>query len=142
MSTAVAVAGATGTVGAHLVEALERRGHPIVPISRSAGVDLHRDDLDEVLRDVDTVIDVTNVVTTRRAESVAFFRRTTERLLAAGVRAGVRHHVVLSIVGVDRVDYGYFDGKRVQDKTPVGTYGYVGYFTDPEGNTVGLWQNA
>ncbi|MEU8612025.1 VOC family protein [Actinoplanes sp. NPDC048791] len=33
-------------------------------------------------------------------------------------------------------------GKRVQDRTPVGTYGFVGYFTDPEGNTVGLWQNA
>lgn len=33
-------------------------------------------------------------------------------------------------------------GKRVQDKTAVGTYGFVAYFTDPEGNTVGLWQNA
>ncbi|WP_433831177.1 VOC family protein [Actinoplanes sp. CA-015351] len=33
-------------------------------------------------------------------------------------------------------------GKRLQERTPVGTYGFVAYFTDPEGNTVGLWQNA
>jgi uncharacterized protein len=33
-------------------------------------------------------------------------------------------------------------GKRVQEKTPVGPYGFVAYFTDPEGNTLGLWQNA
>jgi predicted enzyme related to lactoylglutathione lyase len=33
-------------------------------------------------------------------------------------------------------------GKRLREKTPVGAMGFTGYFTDPEGNVVGLWQNA
>jgi predicted enzyme related to lactoylglutathione lyase len=33
-------------------------------------------------------------------------------------------------------------GKRLRDKTSVGGMGFTGYFTDPEGNVVGLWQNA
>ncbi|MFC8467694.1 nucleoside-diphosphate sugar epimerase, partial [Streptomyces sp. NPDC057250] len=36
----VAVAGATGNIGALTVAALERAGHHVVPISRSIGVDL------------------------------------------------------------------------------------------------------
>lgn len=33
-------------------------------------------------------------------------------------------------------------GKRVQEKEPVGDIGFVAYVSDPEGNTVGLWQFA
>lgn len=33
-------------------------------------------------------------------------------------------------------------GKRVQDRQPVGEMGYTGYFSDTEGNTIGLWQTA
>ncbi len=33
-------------------------------------------------------------------------------------------------------------GKTVQGKVQVGDMGYAGYFTDPEGNLMGLWQNA
>jgi uncharacterized protein YbjT (DUF2867 family) len=42
--------------------------------------------------------------------------QVTEQLLAAGQRAGARHYVALSIVGVDRVDLGYYEGKRAQEK--------------------------
>ncbi|HEX5408124.1 MAG TPA: AtaL-like protein [Pseudonocardiaceae bacterium] len=33
-------------------------------------------------------------------------------------------------------------GKRVQERVAVGDMGFVAYFADPEGNVVGLWQNA
>ena len=33
-------------------------------------------------------------------------------------------------------------GKRVQEKSPVGDVGFVGYFSDTEGSVVGLWQFA
>lgn len=33
-------------------------------------------------------------------------------------------------------------GTLVQEKAPVGDVGFVAYFSDPEGNTVGLWQFA
>jgi predicted enzyme related to lactoylglutathione lyase len=33
-------------------------------------------------------------------------------------------------------------GKLVQEKAPVGDFGFVAYISDTEGNTVGLWQFA
>jgi uncharacterized protein YbjT (DUF2867 family) len=59
---------------------------------------------------------VTNVAALTRHASVAFFSRATGHLLDAAARAGVRHHVALSIVGVDRVDSGYYAGKGRQEE--------------------------
>ena len=39
-SQKIAVTGATGRAGSHLVEILEQRGHDVVPIARSKGVDV------------------------------------------------------------------------------------------------------
>ena len=36
----IAVAGATGRVGHHIVDVLQARGHDVVPMSRSQGVDV------------------------------------------------------------------------------------------------------
>jgi uncharacterized protein YbjT (DUF2867 family) len=100
-----------------VVERARERGHEVVVISRAGGVDLTTGaGLDDALRGVDVVIDVANVTTLRRKTSVAFFETETRNLLAAEERAGVRHHVVLSIVGVDRVDSGYYFGKRRQEQ--------------------------
>ncbi len=33
-------------------------------------------------------------------------------------------------------------GKIIQAKSPVGSFGFAAYFSDPEGNVVGLWQYA
>ena len=33
-------------------------------------------------------------------------------------------------------------GKTVLGRTPVGDMGFSAYFSDPEGNTIGLWQTA
>ena len=33
-------------------------------------------------------------------------------------------------------------GKTVRPKMEVGEMGFAGYFTDPEGNLMGLWENA
>ncbi|WP_393097329.1 SDR family oxidoreductase [Streptomyces sp. LN325] len=48
-------------------------------------------------------------------KAVSFFDSVGRNLLDAGERAGVRHHVVLSIVGVDRVGLGYYQGKLRQE---------------------------
>jgi uncharacterized protein YbjT (DUF2867 family) len=114
----IAVAGATGNIGALTVAALERTGHDVVPISRSLGVDLSTGDgLDAALADVEAVVDATNGPATDRAETVAYFGTTTRNLLAAEERAGVRHHVLLSIVGIDRLDGNpHYAGKREQER--------------------------
>ena len=116
MADRVAVAGGTGVVGRHVVAALRGAGCEPVVLARSTGVDLATGaGLDGALVGVRAVVDVSNVMTQRRAASVGFFTAATSGLLDAGLRAGVQHHVVLSIVGVDRVDSGYYAGKRAQE---------------------------
>lgn len=113
----VAVAGATGNVGTLTVAALKRAEHDVVPISRGLGVDLLTGaGLDEALTGVDAVIDVTNGPATDWATTVTYFSKTTRNLLSAEERAGVGHHVLLSIVGLDRVDgNAHYAGKREQE---------------------------
>lgn len=99
----IAVAGGTGRIGRLAISALEHDGHQAVPLSRSGGVDLYRGSgLADALAGADAVIDVTNTPSQDRAEVVDFFGTITRNLLAAGRQAGVRHHVLLSIVNVDR----------------------------------------
>ena len=101
----IAVVDGTGLVGCHTVEALEREGHEVVVVARSRGVDVTTGaGLDGALAGVESVVDVTSTTATDPAAAREFFSTTTEHLLAAEQRAGVGHHVVLSIVGVDRVE--------------------------------------
>jgi uncharacterized protein YbjT (DUF2867 family) len=113
----MAVAGGTGVVGRHVVVAATAAGHTPVVLSRKHGVDVTTGrGLDTALAGVDAVIDVSNMMTIARRRSVRFFVAATENLLEAGRSAGVRHHVALSIVGADRVDFGYYYGKRAQEE--------------------------
>ncbi|GAA4960430.1 uncharacterized protein YbjT (DUF2867 family) [Nonomuraea thailandensis] len=114
----IAVAGATGNIGALTATALERDGHDVVRISRSLGVDLVTGEgLDAALTGVDAVVDAVNGQGATREETVAYFADTTRNLLAAEERAGVRHHVLLSIVGVHRVEgNAHYAGKREQER--------------------------
>ncbi|MGA5303603.1 SDR family oxidoreductase [Nucisporomicrobium flavum] len=112
----VAVAGGTGLTGRHVVELLVRAGHEPVPLSRAAGVDLLTGSgLDAALAGVEATIDVSNVTTMKREAAVGFFDKAGRTLLEAEARAGVRHHVTLSIVGIDRVKTGYYQGKLRQE---------------------------
>jgi uncharacterized protein YbjT (DUF2867 family) len=113
----IAVAGGTGVVGRHVVEVARERGHGVVVLSRGEGVDLMTGaGLAERLAGVDAVIDTSNQTSQKREESEAFFGGVTRHLLAAEQAAGVGHHVVLSIVGIDDVDTGYYAGKRLQER--------------------------
>jgi uncharacterized protein YbjT (DUF2867 family) len=113
----IAVAGGTGTVGHHVVEVARERGHEVVVLTRSNGIDLVSGmGLDDALRGVDVVVDASNLVSTSAKKATAFFTTVTRNLLAAEERAGVRHHVSLSIVGVDRAPYGYYAAKVAQER--------------------------
>ncbi|MEV6347411.1 NAD(P)H-binding protein [Actinoplanes sp. NPDC051851] len=113
----IAVAGGTGWIGRLVVAQAREAGHDVVVIARSVGVDLTTGaGLDAALKDVDAVIDVSNIETLRRATATRFFETVTRTLLAAEERAGVKHHVLLSIVGVDRVPWGYYQAKLHQEE--------------------------
>lgn len=114
----IAVAGATGNIGAITVAALERDGHKVVPISRSLGIDLLTGvGLDAALSGVDAVVDATNATSVDRTEFVAYLGQTTRTLLAAEERAGVRHHVLLSIARIADVEGNdHYAAKREQER--------------------------
>ncbi|GAB3244127.1 SDR family oxidoreductase [Kineosporia babensis] len=111
----IAVAGGTGRVGRPVIDVITERGHDPVLLTRSAGVDLVTGQgLD--LAGVDAVIDVTSVSTLNRAASEGFFGAVARNLLAAEQVAGVRHHLALSIVGIDHAPSGYYHGKLLQER--------------------------
>jgi uncharacterized protein YbjT (DUF2867 family) len=113
----IAIAGATGTVGRHVVEAAERGGHEVVRMSRSAGVDIVTGiGLAEALLGVDAVIDVASVASGSTSAAVEYFNRSSSTLLAAEKAAGVSHHIALSIVGIDGFRSGYYAGKLEQER--------------------------
>lgn len=115
----IAVAGATGNIGARIVAFLEREGHAVVRISRSLGVDLITGQgLDAALEGVDAVVDAISSPPMSPAETLNYFGTTTRNLLAAEERGGVRHHVLLSIVGIHRIEGGtaHYSGKREQER--------------------------
>lgn len=114
----IVVIGGTGLIGSKLIVNLSGYGHESVAASPKSGVNtLTGDGLDEVLRDAQAVIDVSNSPSFADAEVMHFFETSTRNLLAAEARAGVRHHVALSVVGTDRMQTsGYFRAKLVQER--------------------------
>jgi uncharacterized protein YbjT (DUF2867 family) len=110
------VIGGTGLIGSRVVQKLTAAGHEAVPAARSTGVDLITGKgLDWALEDSEVVINLANSATFDQA-SLDFFRTSMTNLLAAGERAGVGHHVILSIVGADQVpQQDYFRAKALQE---------------------------
>ncbi len=113
----IAVAGGTGIAGSEVVRIAQQRGHRVRVLTRGNGVDVRSGEgLDTLLDGVEVVVDALSTSTQSARASTEFFTGTTSHLLAAGLRAGVRHHVALSIVGVDRAPHGYYAGKLAQEQ--------------------------
>ncbi|MBT2209317.1 SDR family oxidoreductase [Actinomadura sp. NEAU-AAG7] len=112
----IAVIGGSGLVGRRVVELLDGRAE-VASVCGAAGVDLRTGaGLDEALEGAGAVVDVLDAPLLDAEGAPAFFRDTMLRLTAAAERAGVGHHVLLSIVGVDRiVGSPRYIGKRVQE---------------------------
>lgn len=110
------VIGGTGLIGSQVARKLTAAGHQAVPAALSTGLDLITGEgLDQALDGADVVVNVANSPTFDEA-SLDFFRTSMTNLLAAGERAGVRHQVILSIVGVDEVpQLVYYRAKTLQE---------------------------
>lgn len=115
----IVVVGGTGRVGSLVVRGLTDIGHDAVIAARGTGVDtVIGTGLPEALRGATTVVDATDAPSHDDAVAREFFATSTVNLLAAEVTAGIRHHVVLSVVGVDllALGKGYFAAKLLQEK--------------------------
>jgi uncharacterized protein YbjT (DUF2867 family) len=113
----IAVAGATGTVGRHVVDVLEARGHDVVAISLSSGVDLIKGiGLEKALSGVEFVVDASSSPSETQEGATKFFASVARNLDEFGSRAGVRRIVVVSIIGVDHFRAGYMAAKLAHER--------------------------
>ncbi|WP_374946575.1 SDR family oxidoreductase [Agreia sp.] len=111
------MAGATGTLGRCVINALHNAGHSSVPLSRNLGVDLLGDHkLRNRLRGATAVIDASEIRSMSTKVSVEHFSTVTRNLLVAGRAAGVTHHVGVSIIGAGFVNSNYYAGKAAQER--------------------------
>jgi uncharacterized protein YbjT (DUF2867 family) len=110
----IAVIG-SGLIGGQVTRRLADAGHDAAAHSLSTGVNLLTGEgLDDAVSGAEVVVDLTNSPTFDEA-SADFFRTTVPNLLAAAEKAGARHVVALSIVGVDQVPLAYYRAKAMQE---------------------------
>jgi uncharacterized protein YbjT (DUF2867 family) len=113
----VAVIGATGVVGRHLVAYLRAANTDVIECSRTSGVDVTTGTgLAAALEGVERIVDVCNAGSTNEAEATAFFEAAAAQLQAAGERCGAKWIVVLSTVGIDCLGQGYWAAKRAHER--------------------------
>ena len=113
----IAVAGATGRVGRHVVDVLKAQGHEVVSMSRESGVDVvSGEGLAQALAGVECIIDVASGPSPDQAAATQFFTAATRNLQEAGLRAGVQRIVVVSIIGADRFTAGYNVAKVAHER--------------------------
>jgi uncharacterized protein YbjT (DUF2867 family) len=114
----IVVIGGTGLIGKKLVNILRHQGHEAVAASPSSGVNtLTGEGLSEALAGAQVVVDVANSPSWEDKAVLEFFETSGRNLLAAEAKAGVRHHVALSVVGTERLlASGYFRAKMAQEK--------------------------
>lgn len=117
MTLRMIIAGGTGTIGRLAVAEAERRGHEVVVLARSTGLDLSSGTgVARAMEGGDVVIDLSNTTTASSAAAHRFFTGATRTLLDAERKVGIGHHIALSIVGIDRATTGYFGAKLAQER--------------------------
>src|SRR6185436_3782225 len=121
----IVVIGGTGLIGSKVVSALADQGHEAVPASPRLGINtITGEGLDAALDGASVVVDVSNSPNFEYATALDFFATSTSNLLRACSRAGVGHHVALSVVGtkelsesgdLTKTTAGYFLAKRIEE---------------------------
>jgi uncharacterized protein YbjT (DUF2867 family) len=113
----IVVVGGTGLIGSKTVTILRKGNHDVLAASPQNGVNtITGEGLKEAMRGTEVVVDLANSPSFEDKAVLEFFQTAGHNLLAVETAAGVRHHVALSIVAVDRTDNGYFRAKLAQEK--------------------------
>jgi uncharacterized protein YbjT (DUF2867 family) len=113
----IVVIGGTGLIGSKVVAKLKQKGHEVIAAAPNTGVNtITGEGLKGALAGAQVVVDLANSPSFEDKAVLDFFETSEGHLLPAAASAGVRHHVALSIVAIDRTDNGYFRAKVAQEK--------------------------
>lgn len=112
----IVIIGGTGLIGSKTAVRLRQKGHEVVAASPNTGVNtITGEGLAEALKDATVVIDLANSPSFEDKAVLEFFQTSGKNLMTAE-KAGVKHHVALSIVGTDRLPgSGYLRAKVAQE---------------------------
>jgi uncharacterized protein YbjT (DUF2867 family) len=113
----IVVVGGSGRIGGKLVYNLRQDDYKVLEASPTFGVNtVTGAGLEQALVGATVVVDVTQSPSLDGPDAKAFFETSGRNLIAAGLAAGVRHHVALSVVGTERLQAsGYFQAKKIQE---------------------------
>jgi uncharacterized protein YbjT (DUF2867 family) len=114
----IVVIGGTGLIGTKVVAKLRQLNHEVIAGSPASGINtITGEGLTEAMNNTDVVIDLANSPSFEDKAVMEFFQTAGHNLLEAEKNAGVKHHLALSIVGVDRMqNIGYMRAKLVQEE--------------------------
>lgn len=112
------VVGGTGLIGSKVVTRLCDQNHEVVVAAPSTGIDIiSGQGLDAAMVGTEVVVDLANSPSFEDQAVLEFFQTAGRNLLSAEAKAGVRHHLALSVVGTDKLSSsGYFRGKIAQER--------------------------
>jgi uncharacterized protein YbjT (DUF2867 family) len=113
----IVIIGGTGLIGTKVVAKLRALGHQVIAASPAGGINtITGEGLAEALSNTDIVVDLANSPSWEDNAVMQFFQTAGRNLLAAEINAGVKHHLAVSIVGVDLMqESGYMRAKKVQE---------------------------
>lgn len=111
------IIGGSGFIGSKLVMRLRQQGHEVVAASPSMGVNvITGKGLVQALTGAQVVVDVSNSPSLDDKAVYEFFEKSGRNILPIEASLGIKHHVVLSVVGTERLlSSGYFRAKLVQE---------------------------
>jgi uncharacterized protein YbjT (DUF2867 family) len=114
----IVVIGGTGLIGTKVVAQLRKNGHEVIAASPATGINtITGEGLPEAMSNTDVVIDLANSPSFEDKAVLEFFETSGRNLLSAEINAGVKHHIALSIVGVDIMqNIGYMRAKIAQEE--------------------------
>ncbi|NLR97004.1 SDR family oxidoreductase [Rhizobium sp. P38BS-XIX] len=114
----IVIIGGTGLIGSKTADRLRKQGHEVIAAAPNTGVNtITGEGLAEALTGASVVMDLANSPSFEDKAALEFFETSGRNLAAAEKAAGVKHHIALSIIGVDRLpESGYMRAKVAQEK--------------------------